>query len=326
MVEELSATMSRPSNKATGSMTGKIGRAIARLLAALAVVGALSIAAAAQTAAPPDPGSSVDVAAPDQGAAPQAEAALPAQEQTPELGSLSLLPKDLSPWGMFATATKVVQAVMIGLVLASCGTWTVALVKCLELLAAMRTLRLQIAAVASSSSLAEAARSLGGQSGLEIAARAAVTEIELSAGLSNSAGVNERIASRLERIEAAAARRMARGMGVLATTGAIAPFVGLFGTVWGIMNSFIGISKQHTTNLAVVAPGIAEALLATALGLAAAIPAVVLYNMFARSLATRRALYADGMAEILRLASRDLDRAADRSSSPCRPAIASAAE
>ena len=227
---------------------------------------------------------------------------------------------------MFSTATNVVKAVMIGLALASCATWTVALVKCLELLAATRTLRSQIAAVAQSSSLAEAAQSLDGQSSLEIAARAALAEMEMSAGLSNNTGINERIASRLERIEAAAARRMARGMGVLATTGAIAPFVGLFGTVWGIMNSFIGISKQHTTNLAVVAPGIAEALLATALGLAAAIPAVVLYNMFARSLAARRALYADGTAEILRLASRDLDRAGERSSSPSRPAIASAAE
>src|SRR5262249_41518016 len=95
----------------------------------------------------------------------------------------------------------------------------------------------------------------------------------------------ERIASRIERIEASYGRRILRGTGVLATIGATAPFVGLFGTVWGIMNSFIGISKSHTTNLAVVAPGIAEALLATALGLAAAIPAVVIYNMFARSIA-----------------------------------------
>ena len=72
---------------------------------------------------------------------------------------------------------------------------------------------------------------------------------------------------------------------MLATIGATAPFVGLFGTVWGIMNSFIGISKSQTTNLAVVAPGIAEALLATALGLVAAIPAVVIYNLFARQIA-----------------------------------------
>ena len=123
-------------------------------------------------------------------------------------------------------------------------------------------------------------------------------------------GVKERIASRLERIEAAAGRAMIRGTGILATIGATAPFVGLFGTVWGIMNSFIGISKAQTTNLAVVAPGIAEALLATALGLVAAIPAVVMYNMFSRWIAGYRALHADAAAEVLRLVSRDLDRGA----------------
>ena len=100
---------------------------------------------------------------------------------------------------------------------------------------------------------------------------------------------------------------------MLATIGATAPFVGLFGTVWGIMNSFIGISKSQTTNLAVVAPGIAEALLATALGLVAAIPAVVIYNVFARSIAGYRALLGDASAEVMRLVSRDLDRRA-----PCR--------
>src|SRR5690606_38089501 len=109
-------------------------------------------------------------------------------------------------------------------------------------------------------------------------------------------------------IELAAARRMTRGTGILATIGSTAPFVGLFGTVWGIMNSFIGISKAQTTNLAVVAPGIAEALLATALGLVAAIPAVIIFNMFARATAGYRGLLGDGAAELLRMVSRDLDR------------------
>ena len=128
----------------------------------------------------------------------------------------------------------------------------------------------------------------------------------------------------LERIEGAMSRRILRGTGVLATIGATAPFVGLFGTVWGIMNSFIGISKSHTTNLAVVAPGIAEALLATALGLAAAIPAVVIYNMFARSIAGYRAGLGDAAAEVLRLVSRDLERAAAMPAerAPSEPAIA----
>jgi len=101
-----------------------------------------------------------------------------------------------------------------------------------------------------------------------------------------------------------------RHLSFLASVGSVSPYVGLFGTVWGIMNSFIGISKAHSTNLAVVAPGIAEALLATALGLVAAIPAVMMYNMFARWIAGYRALHADTSAEILRIVSRDLDRGA----------------
>ncbi len=112
---------------------------------------------------------------------------------------------------------------------------------------------------------------------------------------------------------------MSRGTGVLATIGSTAPFVGLFGTVWGIMNAFIGISEAQTTNLAVVAPGIAEALLATALGLVAAIPAVVIYNVFARSIAGYRPILADASAAVERLVSRDLDfRTVVPSSEPAR--------
>jgi biopolymer transport protein ExbB len=153
-----------------------------------------------------------------------------------------------------------------------------------------------------------------------------VTELKLSAGSAEREGIKERIASRLERIEAACGRRMLRGTSVLATIGATAPFVGLFGTVWGIMNSFIGISKSQTTNLAVVAPGIAEALLATAFGLAAAIPAVVIYNAFARSIAGYRAQLGDAAAEILRLVSRDLERPAASAPSARRATPLSAAE
>src|SRR5262249_28824940 len=138
---------------------------------------------------------------------------------------------------------------------------------------------------------------------------AAATELKLSHRFTDNEGIKERIASRLERIEASYGRPIFRGTGVLATIGATAPFVGLFGTVWGIMNSFIGISKSHTTNLAVVAPGIAEALLATAFGLAAAIPAVVIYNVFARWIAGYRAGLGDAAAEGLRLLSRGLGRA-----------------
>ena len=101
--------------------------------------------------------------------------------------------------------------------------------------------------------------------------------------------------------------RLDRRLLFLATVGSTAPFVGLFGTVWGIMNSFIGIAETQTTNLAVVAPGIAEALLATAVGLVAAIPAVIIYNVFARSVTGYRQLLSDASAGIERLVSRDLD-------------------
>ena len=150
-------------------------------------------------------------------------------------------------------------------------------------------------------------------------------EARLSAGISSDAGIKERAASSFAEIVRAEARRIRLGMGLLATIGATSPFVGLFGTVWGIMNSFIGISKSHTTNLAVVAPGIAEALLATAFGLAAAIPAVVIYNMFSRQIAGYRALLGDGSAEVLRLVSRDLDQQ-DAGSMPRRKPSLSAAE
>jgi biopolymer transport protein ExbB len=223
------------------------------------------------------------------------------------------LPRDLSPWGMFLAADVVVKAVMLGLVFASVLTWTVWLAKAIELLAARRRLRAAIAVFEQARSFDEAAAaSSGRRGGAEALVRAADEELRLSGGA--LADVKARIASRLERVEAAAARTMIRGTGLLATVGATAPFVGLFGTVWGIMNSFIGISKQHTTNLAVVAPGIAEALLATALGLVAAIPAVVMYNVFSRWVAGYRALNADLSAAVLRLVSRDLDRGAfDRS-------------
>jgi len=221
------------------------------------------------------------------------------------------LPRDLSPWGMFLAADIVVKAVMVGLALASLLTWTIWFAKTLELLAARRGLRAAIEALNDARSLADAMTRLNGRGGdVVMLLDAAETELRLSADAISADGVKERIASRLERIEAAAGRRMIRGTGILATVGATAPFVGLFGTVWGIMNSFIGISKQHTTNLAVVAPGIAEALLATALGLVAAIPAVVMYNVFSRWTTGYRALQADAAAEILRLVSRDLDRGA----------------
>src|SRR5262245_7121487 len=187
--------------------------------------------------------------------------------------AIATLPRDLSPWGMYLNADLVVKAVLIGLAFASIVTWTVWLAKTIEIFFAKRRVRTALNELVHARSTAEGVERLA-DSRAEVMQflDAAVTELKVSSGSTDREGIKERIASRLERIEASYGRRILRGTGVLATIGATAPFVGLFGTVWGIMNSFIGISKSHTTNLAVVAPGIAEALLATAFGLAAAIP------------------------------------------------------
>jgi biopolymer transport protein ExbB len=231
-------------------------------------------------------------------------------QDVPVIPPLSL-PRDLSPWGMFQNADPLVKAVLIGLAIASVVTWTVWLAKTIEILLARRRVGAALRILARVRSAPEGLERLAGTQGeVRELLVAAATELQLSTDSLQQDGIKERVASRLERIEAARGRRIMRGTGVLATIGATAPFVGLFGTVWGIMNSFIGISKSHTTNLAVVAPGIAEALLATAFGLAAAIPAVVIYNLFARSIAAYRAQLGDASAEVLRLISRDLERPA----------------
>jgi biopolymer transport protein ExbB len=226
-------------------------------------------------------------------------------------GERSDIPHDLSPWGMFMAADWVVKAVMIGLAFASLITWTVWLAKTLELAGARTRATRTLKIIRSSATLTDAvgaSAQRGGPAALML--RSAAEEVRLSEAAldhADNAGVKERVASALSRIESYAGRRMSRGTGVLATIGSTAPFVGLFGTVWGIMNSFIGISESQTTNLAVVAPGIAEALLATAIGLVAAIPAVIIYNVFARSITGYRQLLADAAAGVERLVSRDLD-------------------
>ena len=206
-------------------------------------------------------------------------------------------------------ADVVVKAVMIGLAIASLVTWTVCLAKSLEILAAGARLRRGLRVILGVHDLEAAERALAGARGpAALMVRAARQEAaRLRGDRPRRRRLLPRVASHLSRIEAGAGRRLAIGTGILATIGATAPFVGLFGTVWGIMNSFIGISESQTTNLAVVAPGIAEALLATALGLVAAIPAVVIYNLFARWIAGYRARLADAAAGVERLVSRDLD-------------------
>jgi len=301
-------------------------RTILAALALSAVLGAAPVLAQTASPAPdavpaaaPPPAAGAAVApapvapleaAPATGGAP---AAPPAEESNPppritDALLPSALPRDLSPWGMFLSAVPIVQIVMVGLAFASLVTWTVWLAKTIELWSARRLARRGLEVLASVTSLRAAEKELAQiHSPVARFVAAAANEAERSDGLAPE-GVKDRAATLLSRIEAQAGRAITRGIGVLATIGATAPFVGLFGTVWGIMDSFIGISKTNTTNLAVVAPGIAEALLATAMGLFAAIPAVVMYNAFARAITGYRAQLGDAAAEVLRHLSRGLDR------------------
>ncbi|WP_139482755.1 tonB-system energizer ExbB [Bradyrhizobium ivorense] len=261
--------------------------------------------------------------APPAAAAPQAPAAA-AAAPTPTALDASTAPaggegkllkssstglRELSPWNMFLNADIIVKAVMIGLAFASLVTWTVFIAKMIELTVVQGKLRRALAKIGESRSLAEAQFALGAKgSVLSSFIAAAMREGRLSAGISSDSGIKERAASSFAEIAHAEARRIRVGMGLLATIGATSPFVGLFGTVWGIMNSFIGISKSQTTNLAVVAPGIAEALLATAIGLVAAIPAVIIYNHFSRVTKGYLELVGRASGAAGRLLSRDLDR------------------
>jgi biopolymer transport protein ExbB len=218
---------------------------------------------------------------------------------------------DLSPVAMFLGADWVVKSVMGVLAVASLLSWTIFVAKMFELRAANRHVQETIEALTRAPRLAEASAAFGrdhgpGRAMLDAVAR----EIELSGPDVDRAGLEERVASHLARIEAAVAQTMSSGVGLVGTVGSTAPFVGLFGTVWGIMNSFVGIAKSQSTNLAVVAPGIAEALFATAIGLVAAIPAVVLYNRLVRSIGLYRNAVADAGAAVRRILSRELDRGA----------------
>jgi biopolymer transport protein ExbB len=235
--------------------------------------------------------------------------ATPADGGSRSLKSTATTLRELSPWSMFLSADILVKAVMIGLAFASLLTWTIFIAKMIELSVIQRRLRTALGRIGDARSLAEAQFALGAKdSVLSSLLAAAMREARLSAGISSDSGIKERAASSFAEIVRADARRIRLGMGLLATIGATSPFVGLFGTVWGIMNSFIGISKSQTTNLAVVAPGIAEALLATAFGLAAAIPAVIIYNHFTRVTKGYLELVGRASGAAARLLSRDLDR------------------
>jgi len=266
-------------------------------------------APAAPAQATPPPASSVAVPAGSASGMADAVAAPPEGESKLLRPTATGGLRELSPWSMFLSADVIVKAVMIGLAFASLVTWTIFIAKMIELTVVRRKLRTALAKISDARSLAEAQFALGAKEGvLASLLAAAMREGRLSAGISSDAGIKERAASRFAEIVRAEARRIRLGMGLLATIGATSPFVGLFGTVWGIMNSFIGISKSQTTNLAVVAPGIAEALLATAIGLVAAIPAVIIYNHFSRVTKTYLELVNRASGAAGRLLSRDLDR------------------
>ncbi|MCP3382451.1 tonB-system energizer ExbB [Bradyrhizobium sp. CCGUVB4N] len=287
----------------------------ARPVAAPAPVAAQPAPAAPAVAAQPNvaapaPSTAAPVVAAPAAAAPSATEAsvAPASEAAPKAGIAPAM-KELSPWVMFMSADIIVKAVMIGLAFASLVTWTVFIAKSIELSVASAKLRSALKKIAEVRSLAEAQMALGTKQGiLPSFLAAALREARMSAGLSSDTGIKERAASSFAEIVRAEQRRIRIGMGFLATIGSTSPFVGLFGTVWGIMNSFIGISKSQTTNLAVVAPGIAEALLATAIGLVAAIPAVIIYNHFSRVTKGYLELVSRASGAAARLLSRDLDR------------------
>lgn len=220
--------------------------------------------------------------------------------------------QDLSIWSMYQHADMVVKAVMLGLIVASIITWALFFSKGIELIGAYRQLQKEQQKLSKVKSLDDAigiAATFKKNSVTRKLYDEVVAEKTLSAGSHDLNGTKDRASFRLERAVVSISRYMGRGNGYLATIGAISPFIGLFGTVWGIMNSFIGIAHSQTTNLAVVAPGIAEALLATAIGLVAAIPAVVIYNLFARMINTYRGQLGDVAAQATVLLGRDLDLA-----------------
>ena len=274
----------------------------------------------AQDATTPAPAETAAAAPADAAAAPAATEAAPAAETAApaEVGGESH--GKLTPAKMFMEADIVVQVVMIGLLLSSVFSWVILLIKLFEFGALNRATDRFLEAFRQTRTIADMRRvatsdEFEGNPLADMAA-AATDEVELSrqAGLSVTGDHRDSALGRsqaaVNAVQAGLGKRLSGGQQFLASTGSTAPFIGLFGTVYGIMNSFIGIANTNTTNLAVVAPGIAEALLATGIGLFAAIPAVIFYNYFN----TRIAAYgtrSDGFnAELMNAVSRNLDKGA----------------
>lgn len=211
----------------------------------------------------------------------------------------------MTPITMFMEASVVVQGVMVLLILWSVVTWTILFSK-LTFFSGINSKSSRVLQVfRSAGSLADATKGLKSYRDNPFAKMVQVAADEVATG--KKGGISGRVQARLGIVQAEAGELLSSGMGIFATVGSISAFVGLFGTVWGIMNSFIGIAESQTTNLAVVAPGIAEALFATAIGLWAAVPAVIFYNMFARRIGAYSTRMENFASEILIKVARDFE-------------------
>jgi biopolymer transport protein ExbB len=285
----------------------------------IALIGAVALLASApafaQEAAAPAAAPAADAAA----APAAAPAATPAASESADPPTIKNAGK-LNVGTMFMDADPVVKVIMIGLALASILSWAVLLTKMLEFRLLNRVTDTFLENFRGAKSINDMNRiamseEFDGNPLADMAA-AAAQEIELSrqAGLAITGEHRDTTLSRASAavgaVQAALARRLSGGMQFLASLGSNAPFIGLFGTVYGIMNSFIGIANTNTTNLAVVAPGIAEALLATGLGLFAAIPSVIFYNYFQTRISAYGARTEGFVAELMNAISRQLDRGA----------------
>jgi len=206
---------------------------------------------------------------------------IPAAPMDPAaIDALTAPARDFSAVSLFLQADVIVQAVMIVLALASIGCWAVIFDKSLRLHRLRREVDRFEAAVRGG--VSPAARTSSGMAAAIV--DAGLREAAERAGDETAGEARERCERAMRSALAAQLRPLEPGLPFLATVGSTAPFIGLFGTVWGIMNSFTAIAESHETSLDVVAPGIAEALFATALGLIAAIPAVVAYNKLTTAL------------------------------------------
>jgi len=265
----------------------------------------MSAPAFAQDAAPAAPAAADAAAAPAADAAPAA----PAAEESADPPTMKNAGK-LNVGTMFMDSDPVVKVIMIGLALASVFSWALLIVKILEFNALNKASDGFVENFRSAKSINDMSRialseEYDGNPLADMAA-AAAQEIELS----KQAGLAITGEHRDTSIDRAQAKRLGGGMTFLASVGSNGRFIVLFGTVYGIMNSFIGIANTNTTNLAVVAPGIAEALLATGLGLFAAIPSVIFYNYFQTRISAYGARSEGFVAELMNAISRQLDKGA----------------